>query len=340
MQYGGSVPVDLELYNKIKEDVYSKNPKHSAYRSMQVVKQYKKAGGEYKDDGTERNTTKWLGQKWSSVNDYYHNNEIVKCGNSDTQKKFNEYPLCRPLAIIKKLSKKEMKQLIDNKKDEKPLITKNILGTKKYNIKNTKTGSSMKSVGLKDKYKGQGIPEKVKEEIDENIPIPMGDHDIHKYLPNARIFTYPQLAPYEDIEDLLPTNNTYFIVLYLDSPNTGHWTAVLRYDNKIENFDSYGNAPDTPLKWQSKDRLAGLGQYDEYLKKLYNSTDLKVVYNDIAYQDEKDRSISTCGRHVVNRILRLLKDRYSGCDYARYMRKLKKETELSYDEIVSGLIDS
>jgi hypothetical protein len=198
----------------------------------------------------------------------------------------------------------------------------------------------MSAIGLKEKYKGQGIPEAVKEEIDENIPIPMGDADIHNYLPNAKILTYPQLSQYEDIEDLLPTNNTYFIILYLDSPTTGHWTAVLRYDDKIENFDSYGNIPDTPLKWQSKDRLAGLGEYDEYLKKLYNSTDLKVVYNDIAYQDESDKSISTCGRHVVNRIQKLLKDRYSGCDYARYMKKLKKDTKLSYDEIVSGLIDN
>jgi len=333
-------PLNLELYNKVKADIYAKNPKHSAYRSMAIVKQYKKEGGEYKDDG-ERDTTKWLGQKWSSVNDYYHDNKVVNCGNSDTQKKFNEYPLCRPLAIIKKLTKPQMKQLIDNKKDEAPLITKNILKTKKYNIKNTKTGAGvkLKSVGLKDKYKGQGIPEAVKEEIDENIPVPMGDADIHNYLPNARIYTYPQIAKYEDIEQLLPNNNDYFIVLYLDSPTTGHWNAVLRYDNKIEHFDPYGGV-DKALKWQSKDRLAGLGQYDKYLSNLYNSTDLKVVYNNIAYQDEKDRSIATCGRHVVNRIQKLLKDRYSGCDYARYMKKLKKDTKLSYDEIVSGLIDN
>lgn len=135
-----TMPSNPDLYEKVKEEVMKKNPKHSAYRSMQIVKEYKKEGGEY-DDNNERNTTKWLGQNWSSVNDYYHNDEIVKCGNSDTKGKFGEYPLCRPLSIIKKLTKKQMKEMIDNKKDKTPLITEKILKTKKYNIKNTKTGA-------------------------------------------------------------------------------------------------------------------------------------------------------------------------------------------------------
>jgi len=137
---GGAMPSNPDLYEKVKEKVMKKNPKHSAYRSMQIVKEYKKEGGEYDNNG-ERNTKKWLGQNWSSVNDYYHNDEVVKCGNSDTKEKFGEYPLCRPLSIIKKLTKKQMKEMIDNKKDKTPLITEKILKTKKYNIKNTKTGA-------------------------------------------------------------------------------------------------------------------------------------------------------------------------------------------------------
>ena len=135
-------PLDTKLYERIKSEVYEKYPKHSAYRSMMVVKQYKDAGGRYKDEG-ERNTTKWLGQKWSSVNDYYHDDKVVKCGNSNTEEKYGEYPLCRPLSIIKKLSKPQMKTLIDekNKLKEKPLTTSKLLKTNKFNIKDTKTGS-------------------------------------------------------------------------------------------------------------------------------------------------------------------------------------------------------
>ena len=35
-------PVDLVLYAKVKSVIYAKNPKHSAYRSGHVVKEYKK----------------------------------------------------------------------------------------------------------------------------------------------------------------------------------------------------------------------------------------------------------------------------------------------------------
>ena len=137
-------PLDKKLYEKIKSKVYSEYPKHSAYRSMMIVKKYKDAGGRYKEGG-EKNTTKWLGQKWSSVNDYYHDDKIVKCGNSNTEEKFGEYPLCRPLSIIKKLSKPQMKVLIDekNKLQNKQLITSNLLKTDKFNIKDTKTGSGI-----------------------------------------------------------------------------------------------------------------------------------------------------------------------------------------------------
>lgn len=35
------VPVDQKLYERIKQEVYKKNPQHSAYRSGTVVKKYK-----------------------------------------------------------------------------------------------------------------------------------------------------------------------------------------------------------------------------------------------------------------------------------------------------------
>jgi hypothetical protein len=37
-----AIPLDMKLYNKIKNNIYKKIPKHSAYRSGIVVQQYKK----------------------------------------------------------------------------------------------------------------------------------------------------------------------------------------------------------------------------------------------------------------------------------------------------------
>ena len=88
------------------------------------------------------NIKRWFEQNWISLNDYYHNKSIVPCGSSDTKDKFNEYPLCRPLAIAESLTKEQMKKMIDekNKLGNKSLITEKLLKTKKFNIKSTKSG--------------------------------------------------------------------------------------------------------------------------------------------------------------------------------------------------------
>lgn len=141
---GGNKQTNPELYEKIKNEVYAKNKKHSLFRSAQIVKKYKEAGGQYENNNNEGklDIPKWFKQKWASANDYYHTGDIIPCGSSNTEQKFNEYPLCRPIKILMKLNKKQLKMLIDKKNElkEKPLITKNILKTNKFNIKNTITG--------------------------------------------------------------------------------------------------------------------------------------------------------------------------------------------------------
>jgi len=151
---GYGIPSNKKLYESIKKKVFIKYPKHSAYRSMLLVKEYKKAGGKYlKDNGKKMNIKKWLGQEWTSLNDYHHNNEIVKCGNSNTEEKFNEYPVCRPLSIIKKLSHPQMQKLINEKNilKEKPLISSKVLNSNKFNIKNTKTGTGQNKITMSKK---------------------------------------------------------------------------------------------------------------------------------------------------------------------------------------------
>jgi hypothetical protein len=140
---GNGIPKDKELYEKIKKDIYEKNPKHSLFRSAQIVKEYKKQGGEFEEGQLpEMNIEKWFQQKWISANDYYHNKEKIPCGNSNTQEKFGEYPLCRPLKILESLKDEDIKKMIDKKNDlkDKHLITEKILDTDKYNIKSTITG--------------------------------------------------------------------------------------------------------------------------------------------------------------------------------------------------------
>ena len=132
-----AIPTNKILYDAVKKDTYEKYPKHSLFRSALIVKKYKELGGTYKEKKQESKIDKWFNQKWISVNDYSHNKAIVPCGSSDTKAKFNQYPLCRPLEIVKKLSDAQIEKMIDekNKLGKKHLITEKVLKTKKFNIK-------------------------------------------------------------------------------------------------------------------------------------------------------------------------------------------------------------
>ena len=64
-------PVDSAMYNRIKRAVIAKNPKHSAYRSSQFVKQYKTAfkkkyGSKepYTGTKTKKGLTRWHKEDW------------------------------------------------------------------------------------------------------------------------------------------------------------------------------------------------------------------------------------------------------------------------------------
>ena len=64
-------PNDQKLYNRIKASVYKANPKHSAYRSGQIVKQYKAAfkkkygsKSPYTGNKAKGNLTRWYAERW------------------------------------------------------------------------------------------------------------------------------------------------------------------------------------------------------------------------------------------------------------------------------------
>lgn len=124
------VPKNIELYNKIKDEVYKQYPTHSLYRSALIVKRYKNEGGEYETTNEPQNTgiNKWFKENWLSANDFLRG-DVVKCGDNNAEK-YNEYPLCYAEKRLKKFTKKELKELIKEKTDlrEKHLPTKELTG--------------------------------------------------------------------------------------------------------------------------------------------------------------------------------------------------------------------
>ena len=170
---------------------------------------------------------------------------------------------------------------------------------------------------------------------------PLGDDDIKKYLPHAKILKYSSLKKYNSIEDLLKNDIDYCIILYEAKKNSGHWTALLRYNNIIEYFDSYGNKINTPLiKWNTTEENIKRNQDPETLFNLFDKTDKHIIYNTTKYQNINNDIISTCGRHCIFRILNLIKYNRDLKAYHKIMKEYKKKTKRNYDEIISALIDT
>ena len=75
-------PVNKELYEQVKKEVYAKYQKPSAYRSALLVKTYKERGGTYK--GKEKQTeglNKWFSEKWLNERGevgYKYKNDIYR----------------------------------------------------------------------------------------------------------------------------------------------------------------------------------------------------------------------------------------------------------------------
>lgn len=83
-------PVDLKLYNKVKDNVYKRIPKHSAYRSGIVVQEYKtkfskKYGRNktpYKGKKTrKKGISRWVDERWTNQRGeigYKHKNDVYR----------------------------------------------------------------------------------------------------------------------------------------------------------------------------------------------------------------------------------------------------------------------
>jgi len=175
------------------------------------------------------------------------------------------------------------------------------------------------------------------QKLEELVEEPMGDDDIHLYFPNAKIMRYGDLQQYSSIDHLLPKEVDYCFILYEDSVNKGHWTCVSKYGSTVEFFDSYGGYPDSQLAWVDMARRLKLNQARPWLTHLFDLCPYNVIYNPFKYQTESE-DISTCGRHCVWRIINLVENDKDLEGYYKMMKKLKSETNESYDQIVARMI--
>lgn len=147
---------------------------------------------------------------------------------------------------------------------------------------------------------------------------------------NCNILTYPQLMKVNDIMQVL---NKPLILLYMTHERFGHWCCLIKHNDRIEFFDSYGIIIDDQLKKIDEIFRIKSGQnYPHLLKLLYNSG-YKIEYNHIPLQKKyksKIETVATCGRHCICRIwFKDLKLK----DYIKFIKKNIKKG-IDADDIV------
>jgi hypothetical protein len=130
----------------------------------------------------------------------------------------------------------------------------------------------------------------------------ISDSDFEKYFSDAnqKILKYSQLENINDINELLPDENDYRVILTENKKNSGHWCAITRDKDVYTWFDSYGEYPDDELKFIPKFINQMLGQDKKHLSRLLKTIKEpnKIFYNKTKYQKLKE-GINTCGRWCI-----------------------------------------
>lgn len=169
------------------------------------------------------------------------------------------------------------------------------------------------------------------------------DGDICRYFGKKdfkNILKYSELSNYNSIQQLLPRNKSWKIILIENEYNSGHWTLIMHYNNNtIEWFNSYGTFPSEELDYISNNQNEQLNQDVKYLNILLTQAlpKFNIIYNKRKLQQLED-GVNTCGKWIILRIIMMEKYNMDLNQFLQFIDNLKKQFKLSYDELVTLII--
>lgn len=159
-----------------------------------------------------------------------------------------------------------------------------------------------------------------------------------KSTPNQiMIKIYNELNDVEDIMQILPETICVCFVLLKTSEDSGHWTCLVRNNNTIYYFDSYGVAPDGELSRIAPNVRYQLHENQRSLTRLIHTVShgFTFSYNNMQFQQYSPR-VNTCGKWCYA-FARCVFDGVSLDDFQERMHQLKDEYKCSYDDLVCVL---
>ena len=170
--------------------------------------------------------------------------------------------------------------------------------------------------------------------IKEKMRTPLSNTEICSSLGynESDIILYSKLSEYKSIQELLPEDKSFKILLLEEAPNRGHFVCLYRQEDLIVYFNSYGEKPDRDMKCIPRCIRKMLGEDRPEITRLCDG--MKIWYNDRRLQG---KDTQTCGRYCIFAI-EMMKMGYSPDQVLEALSKHKERTGYStYDEVVCSI---
>ena len=151
---------------------------------------------------------------------------------------------------------------------------------------------------------------------------------------SVHIITYPQLATFNSIDDLLSPSGMA-IILWLNKTNSGHWRAIFMGPeaNTVNVWDSYGLPICGELKFIPEHFAKISGETKDLLTNLLDKSGYNVTHNTYKLQSFAP-NMDTCGRWCIVR----LKNRgLTNAQFAKQIKDLAKSQGRTPDDICTEL---
>jgi hypothetical protein len=149
-----------------------------------------------------------------------------------------------------------------------------------------------------------------------------------------KIIKYSELSRYNSIEELLPEQFDYIIILIENNRNSGHWVCLIRMKNIIECFNSYGIPIDSEFRFVPDWIERWLREDTRYLSRLIKNApgQFTIISNKVPFQSNSYK-IATCSRWVIFRI-EMARMSYTLAQFIKLLQNLREKYDVPYDELV------
>jgi hypothetical protein len=142
------IPINKKLYEDAKKKIMASYKKHSAFAHGAVVKEYKRLGGKYKDDGKPRHLKRWFEEEWVDIN------PLINVRNKDA------YPVFRPTKYVNKQTPTLFQDIPADKLKKQFILKQKIKGDSRL----PKFGE-----GLEEEEEGEEEDLYISEDISPNV---------------------------------------------------------------------------------------------------------------------------------------------------------------------------